>query len=480
MNNSIKKSLKSIPFDVGPIHFVGIGGIGMSGIAEILYNLGYKITGSDLSENANVSRLRKMGIEVFQGHSSKNIGSAFAVVKSTAVSMANPEIVAAQQKSVPVVRRSEMLAELTKLKSTIAISGSHGKTTTTSIIAHIFEQAGLQPTIINGGIINTIGSNAKLGKGDWLIAEADESDGTFVKIPAAIGVVTNLDPEHLDYWKSFDALKEAFVNFLKQLPFYGFGVLNYDHPLVRELISKVDDRKIYTYSMESEDADIYASNFSLEKNKSKFDVTISKSLTKTGKQIKRKFEIPCFGEHNISNSLAAILSSIGAGIEIDEIQKALKTFEGVKRRFTIVDTVKDITIIDDYAHHPEEIKATIASAKQFAKGNRSRVVAVMQPHRYTRLENLFIDFANSFEDADLAIITEIYAAGESKIGQLTNFTLVDALKRNNIKATGLKKDEDLPRELTKYLQKGDIVVCMGAGSITNMAYELPEQLEFLL
>ncbi|HCR86340.1 MAG TPA: UDP-N-acetylmuramate--L-alanine ligase [Alphaproteobacteria bacterium] len=469
--------MRSIPFDIGAIHLVGIGGIGMSGIAEILHNLGYLVTGSDVSENYNVTRLKKLGIKIFIGHNAENVKDASVLVKSTAVSFANPEVLAAREKKIPVVRRSEMLAELTKLKSTVAISGSHGKTTTTSMIAHIFEKAGLEPTILNGGIINTIGSNAKLGKGDWLVAEADESDGTFVKIPATIGVITNIDPEHLDYWKTFNRLEKAFLKFLKQLPFYGFGVLNHDHKLVREMIPQVLDRKIYTYSLSDKAADIYVTNVALKDNKSEFEVIVSPNLSRDNKEIKQTFEIPCFGMHNVSNCLAAIAVGLGVNIEIGVIAKSLQNFEGVKRRFTVTGVTNGITIIDDYAHHPEEIKATLSSAKQFIKGKNGRVIAVMQPHRYTRLENLFSEFSECFIDADEVVVTPIYSAGENQIGDLSNKTLSDSVSKRGKSCHALDEDAKLSEMLANFLRSGDIVVCMGAGSITYMAQKLPEQLK---
>jgi UDP-N-acetylmuramate--alanine ligase len=464
------KNLKSIPIDVGTIHHVGIGGIGMSGIAEILHNMGYKVSGSDLSENANVQRLRKLGIKIFKGHEAENVKDASVVVKSTAVSYANPEIIAARDKKIPVVRRSEMLAELTKLKSTIAISGSHGKTTTTSIIAHILERSEIQPTVINGGVINSYGSNAKLGKGDWLVAEADESDGTFINIPATIGVITNIDPEHMDYWKDENKLYQAFTQFIKQLPFYGFGVLNIDHPKVKEIADSIIDRKIYTYSMENSEANIFTSNIRKQNGSFIFDINIKLGESKYKKTKKHEVKLPCFGEHNISNTLAAILVCLSIDIPIEKIIAALGDFGGVKRRFTILGERDGKVIVDDYAHHPVEILSTMKAAKDFMHDKKGKIFAVMQPHRYTRLEDHFDDFSNSMNLADEIIITEMYSAGEQAIEGVNQHSLADRIKNNGNKNVFSMDDDskiiDILRERSK---EGDLIVFMGAGTITNYA-----------
>jgi len=472
-------NLKTIPFDIGTIHFIGIGGIGMSGIAEILHNLGYKVSGSDLSDNYNVKRLRNLGIEVHIGHEAKNIDGASVIVRSTAVLNVNPEIIAAREKHIPIVKRSEMLAELTKLKATVAISGSHGKTTTTSIIGHIFDVAELEPTIINGGVINSFGSNAKLGAGEWLVAEADESDGTFIKIPATIGVITNIDPEHMDYWKDLSSLHDAFVKFMTQLPFYGYGVMNIDHPVVREIYKKIEDRRIYTYSMEhNETASIYATEVIQESNKSKFKAFISAELLGAEKGKEFQFEIPAVGIHNVSNSLSAIAVALGIKIKIETIQKALSSFAGVKRRFTIVgQTSSNNTIIDDYAHHPVEIKATLNAAKQYMEGKKGRVIAVMQPHRYTRLENLFAEFSECFSDADETIIMPVYSAGENPIPGVDQLALAKAVAAKGKNIQALSDDATLVEKLKEIVRPDDLIVCMGAGSITYMAAKLASQLE---
>lgn len=469
-------NLKTIPFDIGTIHFIGIGGIGMSGIAEILHNLGYKVSGSDLTDNYNVKRLRGLGIEVHIGHDAKNIDNASIIVRSTAVTNVNPEIIAAREKKIPIVKRAEMLAELTKLKCTVAISGSHGKTTTTSIVGHIFDVAGMEPTIINGGVINNLGTNAKLGAGDWLVAEADESDGTFIKIPATIGIITNIDPEHMDYWKDVGSLHDAFLKFMTQLPFYGFGVMNIDHPVVCEILKRIEDRRIFTYSMSNKEADICATEITQENNKCKFKAIIKAHLNGTDQDKEYAFEIPAVGIHNVSNSLSAIAVGLGIQIDIKTIQKALSTFEGVKRRFTIVGNALGATVVDDYAHHPAEIKATLNAARQYIDGKGGKVIAVMQPHRYTRLEYLFPDFTDCFTDADETLIMPVYSAGETPKPGVDHFALASAVTAKGKKAQAIEDDSKLPEKLKAMVQPGDLIICMGAGTITYMAAKLPSQL----
>lgn len=469
------QNLRTIPFDIGRIHLVGIGGIGMSGIAEIMYNMGYEISGSDQSENSNVKRLRELGIEIFNGHNAENVKGASVVVKSTAVSYANPEVVAARNEEIPVVKRSEMLAELTRLKATVAVAGSHGKTTTTSILAHLFETAELMPTVINGGIINSYGSNARLGKGDWLIAEADESDGTFIKIPATVGIITNIDPEHMDYWKDVSKIYNAFEEFIEKLPFYGFGVLNKDHEKVREIFEKVKDRKIYTYSMEDKTASCYASNVKQKDKETSFTVALSPYLTGEEKHLEINFNISALGIHNISNALSAITVGVAIGIDIDVIKKAISTFSGVKRRFTVLGQVKEATFVDDYAHHPVEILAALDSAKQYMSGKKGKIIAVMQPHRYTRLEDLFEEFSECFDQADDIIITEMYAAGEAPISGVDQHALARAIKGK--KATSLDEDKNLQELLENRISENDLVIFMGAGTITNYAYDIFDKLK---
>jgi UDP-N-acetylmuramate--alanine ligase len=484
MKKSVKKIIptKSIPLNIGCIHHIGIGGIGMSGVAEILHNLGYEVSGSDLTDNYNVARLRNLGIKVFIGHEATNVENASVIVRSTAVQNTNPEIIAAREKKIPVVSRSEMLAELTKLKSTIAISGSHGKTTTTSMIGHLLEASGLHPTVINGGVINAYGSNAKLGSGDWLVAEADESDGTFVKIPSTVGVITNIDPEHLDYWGSFTKLLEAFEVFLKQLPFYGFGVLNHDHERVREIAKNISDRKIYFYSMDknkiaNNQAAIVADNIKQFAGGSNFDVIINSDLSESGEiETHKNFTIPLNGIHNVSNSLAAIAVGFGIGLSAEQIKNALQSFEGVKRRFTKVGEFNGYKIIDDYAHHPVEIAATLAAAKQALEGTNGKVIAVCQPHRYTRLNNLFMEFSECFASADKVIITEMYSAGEKPIEGVDQFALEAALKKHGKDVVALDSDKKLAETVVKTANSGDLVICMGAGTITKYAAYLAEEL----
>lgn len=474
---------KSIPLDIGCIHHIGIGGIGMSGVAEILHNLGYEVSGSDLTDNYNVARLRNLGIKVFIGHEGENVENASVIVRSTAVQNTNPEIIAAREKKIPIVSRSEMLAELTKLKSTIAISGTHGKTTTTSMIGHLLESSKLSPTVINGGVINAYGSNAKLGTGDWLVAEADESDGTFVKIPSTVGVITNIDPEHLDYWGSFTKLLEAFEAFLHQLPFYGFGVLNHDHEKVREIAKNISDRKIYFYSMDknkiaNNQVSIAADNIKQFAGGSSFDIIVSGDLTESGQtETYTNFTIPLNGIHNVSNSLAAIAAALGIGLSEEQVRNALKTFEGVKRRFTKVGEFGGYTIIDDYAHHPVEIHATLNAAKQALEGSSGKVIAVCQPHRYTRLNNLFMEFTECFANADIIIITEMYSAGEKPIEGVDQFALEAALKKNGADVIALKSDKLLAGTVKQFASAGDLVVCMGAGTITKYAAQLAEELK---
>ncbi len=470
-------SLRFIPFDIGLIHMVGIGGIGMSGIAEILHNMGYKVQGSDISENYNVKRLQALGIKTFIGHKVENVEGASVIVKSTAVQSENPEIVAALNHKIPVVRRSEMLAELTRLKATIAIAGSHGKTTTTSMIAHLLQEVGLEPTVINGGIINSIGSNARLGSGDWLIAEADESDGTFIKIPATVGVVTNIDPEHMDYWKTIDRLEDAFKTFLSRLPFYGFAVVNKDHDLTRKIAEGIENRRIYYYSMEDKNSDIYGYNIKFGEGCSIFKIKISEDLLESGKSEEYEVTLPCFGKHNISNSLAALAVGLSINIPIQNLIKAFANFGGVKRRFTITGVVNGVTVVDDYAHHPAEIKATLSAGKHFLGNKKGRVIAVMQPHRYTRMHDLFSEFAECFADADYTIITEMYSAGESPIEGINQHSLAQAVKKNGKEVISMESDSMLAQTLKNIIKEGDLVICMGAGTITYMAAKLPQALE---
>ena len=467
--------MNTLPLNIGTIHFVGIGGIGMSGIAEILHNLGYTVQGSDISDNANVQRLRNLGIRVFVGHQAANVEDAKVVVISTAVKSDNPEVVAARADMIPVVRRSEMLAELMRLKAAIAVGGTHGKTTTTSLVATMLDAAGLDPTVINGGIINSYGTNARLGDGDWMVVEADESDGTFVKVPSTISVVTNIDPEHLDHWKNFDQLREAFKNFVQNIPFYGFAVLCIDHPEVQALIGKVTDRRIFTFGF-SPQADVRAVNVRTEIGQSTFDVVIRERVD-SAERVIRDVRLPMVGDHNVSNSLAAITVALELGIPDDKIVSAFDGFTGVKRRFTKTGEVDGVTIIDDYGHHPVEIKAVLKAAR---KATQNNVIAVVQPHRYSRLHDLFEEFCTCFNDADSVIVADVYEAGESPIEGATRDALVEGLRnRGHRHVSALEGPEALASMIAEQAKPGDLVVCLGAGSISAWANALPAQLEAL-
>ena len=467
--------MNTLPLNIGTIHFVGIGGIGMSGIAEILHNLGYSVQGSDISDNANVQRLRDLGIKVFVGHQGSNIQDAKVVVISTAVKASNPEVVAARAEMIPVVRRAEMLAELMRLKAAIAIGGTHGKTTTTSLVATMLDAAGLDPTVINGGIINSYGTNARLGEGDWMVVEADESDGTFVKVPSTISVVTNIDPEHLDHWKDFDQLREAFKNFVQNIPFYGFAVLCIDHPEVQALIGKVTDRRIFTFGF-SPQADVRAVNVRTNIGESIFDVVIRERVDSEERVIK-DVRLPMVGDHNVSNSLAAITVALELGIPDEKIVSAFDGFTGVKRRFTKTGEVDGVTIIDDYGHHPVEIKAVLKAARQATQNN---VIAVVQPHRYSRLHDLFEDFCTCFNDADSVIVADVYEAGESPIEGASRDALVEGLRnRGHRHVSALEGPDKLAEIIAQDAKPGDLVVCLGAGSISAWANALPAQLEAL-
>lgn len=466
---------KTMSLDVGTIHFVGIGGIGMSGMAEILHNLGYTVKGSDMSESGNVERLRKLGIEVFVGHEAKHVTGAAVVVKSTAVQWDNAELVAARELRIPVVRRSEMLAELMRLKMTVAIAGTHGKTTTTSLVAALFESAHLDPTVINGGIINAYGTNTRLGQGDWMVVEADESDGTFTKIPLTIAVITNIDPEHLDYYGSFDALKDAFRQFIDNLPFYGFAVLCADHPEVLALSAKVIDRRIVTYGTNPQ-ADVRAVKVESKIDGLYFDVTISDRVSGKARTVSG-LHLPMHGMHNLRNSLAAI--AIGNELDMDDtvIARALANFAGVKRRFTVTGEALGMTVIDDYGHHPVEIAATLKAARDVQDTRGGRVIAVVQPHRYTRLRDLFEQFTTCFSDADVVLVSDVYPAGEKPIEGIDKDHLVIGLKQVGHKqAIGLESLDVLADKVAEIGQAGDMVVCLGAGNITYAANKLPEQL----
>jgi len=467
--------MRALPLTIGTMHFVGIGGIGMSGIAEILHNLGYSVRGSDLSESANVLRLRQLGIHIEIGHKAENLGEAQVVVVSSAVKPDNPEVAAARARLVPVVRRAEMLGELMRLKWSIAIGGTHGKTTTTSMIAAMLDAADLDPTVINGGIINAYGTNAHLGSGDWMVVEADESDGTFVKLPATIAVVTNIDPEHLDFYGTFDKVQDAFASFVENIPFYGFAALCIDHPVVQAMIPRVSDRRIVTYGM-SPQADIRATNLQMSPTGARFDVVIGDRLT-GGTRALHSLGLPMLGAHNVQNSLAAVAVAQEMGFDDTTVRKALAGFKGVKRRFTRAGETRGVTVIDDYGHHPVEIAVTLKAART---GSRGQVIAVVQPHRYSRLSNLFQEFCTCFNDADVVVVADVYAAGEAAIEGIDRDALVEGLRRSGHRnVIGLPSPDLLARIVRDLARPGDMVVCLGAGSITNWAHALPGELATL-
>ena len=467
--------MRALSLSIGTIHFVGIGGIGMSGIAEVLHNLGYSVQGSDMSDNANVKRLRDMGINVAIGHNEANVGHAQVIVISSAVKDDNPEVMMARNKLIPVVRRAEMLGELMRLKWSIAVGGTHGKTTTTSLVAAMLEAADMDPTVINGGIINAWGSNAKLGGGDWMVAEADESDGTFLKLPATIAIVTNIDPEHLDHYGDFDSLRAAFDAFVQNIPFYGFAALCIDHVEVQAMIPRVSDRKVVTYGF-SPQADVRATNIKRQKDGVSMDVTINDRKGAAVRTIDA-IDLPMFGDHNIQNALAAIAIASEMGIEDEILRKALANFEGVKRRFTKTGVVDGVTVVDDYGHHPVEISAVLAAARAASEG---QVIAVVQPHRYTRLRDLFEDFCTCFNDADAVLVADVYPAGEKPIEGIDRDALAQGLSERGHRTVMPLVDVDLlPEIINDLTQEGDLVVCLGAGNITQWANELPEKLRML-
>ena len=461
-----------LPRDVGPIHFFGIGGIGMSGIAEVMATLGYKVQGSDLSDNYNVARLRKNGIAVEIGHRAQNIGEAQVVVVSSAVKSDNPELVEARNRYLPIVRRAEMLAELMRFKSCVAVGGTHGKTTTTSLVAALLDAGGLDPTVINGGIINAYGTNARLGKGDWMVVESDESDGTFVKLPADIVIVTNIDPEHLDHYGTFDKAKEAFLAFVENIPFYGFAVMCIDHPVVQELIGQVRDRRVITYGV-SPQADVRLTDVNYIDGETRFSVRLTDRRSGATHDIDDlSLAIP--GDHNALNSTAALAVARELGLSDEAIRNGFKSFTGVKRRFTRTGAHNGVTVYDDYGHHPVEIAAVLRAARRVTQG---KVVAVMQPHRYTRLHSLFNDFCTCFNDADTVILAPVYAAGEAPIEGASHLALAEGLKARGHRSVHTIESPDQLAPLVRNIVKpGDMVMCLGAGTITQWAYALPGQL----
>ncbi|WP_224703006.1 UDP-N-acetylmuramate--L-alanine ligase [Devosia aquimaris] len=465
-----------MPRNIGPVHFIGIGGIGMSGIAEILHNQGYTVQGSDAAANPNVQRLRDMGIKVAIGQSADNLGAAEVVVVSSAIKKDNPELVAARAKALPIVRRAEMLAEIMRFKTAIAIGGTHGKTTTTTLVATLLDAGNLDPTVINGGIINAYGTNARLGAGEWMVVEADESDGTFIKLPADVAVVTNIDPEHLDHYGSFEGVKKAFHQFVENVPFYGFAVMCLDHPEVQALVGEIKDRRVITYGRNPQ-ADVRLVDLETVDGVSHFSVEIRDRIRMTQLRIDG-LELPMPGIHNALNATAAIAVADQLHVPAEAIRKGLKGFTGVKRRFTRTGVVGGITVIDDYGHHPVEIAAVLRAARQ---STRRDVIAVVQPHRFSRLNDLFDDFSACFNDADTVIVAPVYAAGEQPIAGVTHEELVNRIRaRGHRDARVLAGPEDLAAMIAERAEDGDYVVCLGAGNITQWAATLPAELGALI
>lgn len=461
--------MKALGTDIGTIHFVGIGGIGMSGIAEVMHQLGYTVQGSDISESYVVEKLRKAGIPVTIGHDAENLGDSAVVVCSSAIDRGNPEVEAATEKRLPIVKRAEMLAELMRMQKTIAVAGTHGKTTTTSMIAAMLDAGGIDPTVINGGIINRYGSNARLGKSEWMVVEADESDGSFLRLDGTIAVVTNIDPEHLEHYGGFEEVKKAYCEFIENVPFYGLAILCVDHPEVQAILSRVRDRRIITYGF-SALADLRADNVASADGGSRFDVLV---LERDGsRRTIDGIHLPMPGRHNVENALAAIAVALELGMDDELIRQGFQRFEGVKRRFTRAGEVDGAVIIDDYAHHPVEIRAVLSAARESAKG---RVIAVVQPHRYTRLQSLMDEFQSAFNDADVVFVAPVYPAGEEPIEGVDSGALVDGLRAHGHRMVkGVGDLDELCEALRDLAAEGDIIVCMGAGDITKWAAALAD------
>ncbi|WP_375260910.1 UDP-N-acetylmuramate--L-alanine ligase [Palleronia sp.] len=458
-----------LPTQMGPIHFVGIGGIGMSGIAEVLLEHGYKVQGSDLKASPITDRLVELGAEVFVGQAAENLGKAEVVVISSAIKPGNPELDAARANRLPIVRRAEMLAELMRLKSNVAVGGTHGKTTTTTMVAALLDGGGVDPTVINGGIIQAYGSNARMGQGEWMVVEADESDGSFNRLPATIAIVTNIDPEHMDHWGDFEKLRQGFYDFVSNIPFYGIAVCCTDHAEVQTLVGRITDRRVVTFGFNAQ-ADVRATNLSYDKGIAHFDIVFRDEDARI-----EGCSLPMPGDHNVSNALAAVAVARHLGLSHDEIRTALANFGGVKRRFTRVGEVDGVTIIDDYGHHPVEIAAVLKAARHASTG---RVIAVHQPHRYSRLHSLFDDFCGCFSEADVVAIAEVYSAGEDSIEGATRDDLVAGLIRHGHRdARALLSEDDLERLVREQARPGDMVVCLGAGTISTWANNLPDRMK---
>jgi len=461
-------AVTKLPNDIGPIHFVGIGGIGMSGIAEVLLNLGYQVQGSDLKDSKITERLASLGARIFIGQRAENLENAEVVVISSAIKTGNPELDAARMAGLPVVRRAEMLAELMRMKSNVAIAGTHGKTTTTTMVATLLDAGNLDPTVINGGIIHAYGSNARMGQGEWMVVEADESDGTFNRLPATTAIVTNIDPEHMEHWGSIENLRKGFYDFVSNIPFYGIAVCCTDHPEVQALVGKITDRRVVTYGFNAQ-ADVRVLNLTYKNGVAHFDIALQQEDSVIEGCI-----LPMPGDHNVSNALSAVAVARHLGMTHDDIRAALAGFKGVNRRFTKVGEVKGVTIIDDYGHHPVEITAVLKAARQASEG---RVIAVHQPHRYTRMSSLFEDFCTCFNDADVVAIAEVYAAGEDPIEGASRDDLVAGLIRHGHRhARAIVSEDDLERLVREQARDGDIVVCLGAGTISAWAHSLPARL----
>ena len=461
--------MRGVGTDIGTIHFIGIGGIGMSGIAEVMHILGYKVQGSDVSEGYVVEGLRQQGIDIKIGHHADNLAGVAVVVVSTAIRKDNPELVCAYERRIPVVRRAEMLAELMRLKSTVAVAGTHGKTTTTSMVAALLDAGGIDPTVINGGIINAYGSNARLGSSDWMVVEADESDGSFLRLDGTVAVVTNIDPEHLDHYGSFEKVKDAFVEFVENVPFYGAALLCVDHPEVQTIIPRLRDRRVITYGFAAQ-ADVRGDNVQPVPGGNRFDVSVRDRAGLL--RVIGGVELPMPGRHNVQNALAAIGVALELGIPDAVIARGFERFGGVKRRFTKVGEIEGVTIIDDYGHHPVEIRAVLAAAREGAAG---RVIAVVQPHRFTRLQTLMDDFQGAFNDADIVYVAPVYAAGEEPIEGIDADALVEGLKQRGHRMVSAVADQaDLCRQLRDIAARGDMVICLGAGDITKWAAGLAD------
>ena len=469
---------RPVPFDIGPVHFTGIGGIGMSGIAEIMLRIGYVVQGSDAKASANTERLAALGARIFIGHDAANVQGVSAVVYSTAVKQDNPELTAARERRVPLVRRAEMLAELMRLQFSVAVGGTHGKTTTTSMVAALLDAGGMDPTVVNGGIINAYGTNAKVGEGEWIVVEADESDGSFLRLKSTVAVVTNIDPEHLDHWGNFDAVRRGFRDFVENIPFYGFAAVCLDHPEVQALAASLENRRLVTYGTNPQ-AEVRAETISMDTEGARFDVVFAPRGDGPPVRLDA-LRLPMAGRHNVLNALAAIAVARELGVSDEAIRAGLAGFGGVRRRFTTTGVVNGVRIIDDYGHHPVEIASVLKAARDVAASADvgGKVIAVVQPHRYSRLHDLFQDFCACFNDADTVIVADVYAAGEAPVEGASRDALVEGLRRwGHRRVLPLDSPTSLARVISQEAKAGDTVVCLGAGDITSWAYALPGQLE---